>query len=171
MTSWVVLVVACDSLVLSSWCFLHFSGMQSAFRLQYLPEMLFEPVTDPLLPSLLSVLRLLPQAKGKTNAKKVATTKFVVECAEVVNEQVLVLGDFEKYLHDRIKVNGKAGNLGSKVSITKEKTRMVVNAELPFSKRYLKYLTKKYIKKTHLANFVRVVATSKGAYEIKIYQV
>jgi large subunit ribosomal protein L22e len=83
----------------------------------------------------------------------------------------MILKDFEKYLHDRIKVNGKAGNLGTKVNLSVEKSKMIVNAEMPFSKRYLKYLSKKYIKKIHLSNFVRVVATSKGAYEIKIFNV
>ena len=45
---------------------------------------------------------------------------------------------FKKYLHDRIKVNGKAGDLGSKVNITRDKSKLVVQAEMPFSKRYLK---------------------------------
>ena len=82
----------------------------------------------------------------------------------------MIMNDFEKFLHDRIKVNGKAGNLGTKVTLSTDKSKMVVNAEAPFSKRYLKYLSKKYMKKTHLSNFVRVVATSKGAYEIKLIQ-
>ena len=99
------------------------------------------------------------------------SAKFVIECAEPVGEGVMIMKDFEKYLHDRIKVNGKAGNLGTKVNVSVEKSKMIVNAELPFSKRYLKYLSKKFIKKTHLSNFVRVVATSKGGYAIKIFQV
>ena len=103
--------------------------------------------------------------------KKAATAKFVIECAEPVDEGVMILKDFEKYMHDRIKVNGKAGNLGTKVSLAREKSKLVVQAEMPFSKRYLKYLTKKYIKKILLSNFVRVVATSKGTYEIKIFNV
>ena len=111
-----------------------------------------------------------PQAKGKST-KKVAAAKFVIECAEPVDEGVMVLKDFEKFLHDRIKVNGKAGNLGTKVSLAREKSKLVVTAEMPFSKRYLKYLTKKYIKKIHLSNFVHVVATSKGAYEVKLFNV
>lgn len=123
-----------------------------------------------LLHLLFFVLLLHPQAKGKS-VKKVATAKFVIECAEPVDEGVLVLKDFEKFLHDRIKVNGKAGNLGTKVSIAREKSKLVVTAEMPFSKRYLKYLSKKYIKKIHLSNFVHVVATSKGAYEVKIFNV
>ena len=43
-----------------------------------------------------------------------------------------------KFLHDRIKVNGKAGVLGDSVRIDSDKTRINVDAKLPFSKRYLK---------------------------------
>jgi large subunit ribosomal protein L22e len=47
----------------------------------------------------------------------------------------------------------------------------VVNAELPFSKRYLKYLTKKYLKKHQLRDFLNVIATSKGTYELKYFKI
>lgn len=81
------------------------------------------------------------------------------------------LSAFEKFLHDRIKVNGKAGNLGNKVTISRDKTKLNVAAELPFSKRYLKYLTKKYLRKQELRDFLRVVATGKNAYELKYFNI
>lgn len=97
--------------------------------------------------------------------------KFVVDCSAAVNEGVVITKDFEKFLHDKIKVNGKAGALGSKVSISAEtKGKVTVNAELPFSKRYLKYLSKKFLKKHELIDFLRVVATSKGGYEMQFYK-
>jgi len=74
-------------------------------------------------------------------------------------------------LHDRIKVNGKAGQLGTKVAISREKAKIIVNAELPFSKRYLKYLTKKYLKKQQLRDFLHVVATSASTYELRYFRV
>jgi large subunit ribosomal protein L22e len=81
------------------------------------------------------------------------------------------MSSFEKFLHDKIKVGGKAGQLGSKVTITRDKTKVLVAAELPFSKRYLKYLTKKYLKKQQLRDFLRVVASSSGAYELKYFKI
>lgn len=78
---------------------------------------------------------------------------------------------FEKFLHDKIKVNGKAGNLGTQVKITRDKSKINVVAELPFSKRYLKYLSKKYLKKQQLRDFLHVIATSKGTYELKYFKV
>ncbi len=105
----------------------------------------------------------------KSNKKSVA--KFTLDCWQPVEDKVFDAAAFEKYLHDRIKVNGKAGNLGSKVQISREKAKVHVTAELPFSKRYLKYLAKKYLKKQQLRDFLHVVATSKGAYELRYFKV
>lgn len=88
-----------------------------------------------------------------------------------MEDKVIDLAAFEKFLHDRIKVNGKAGNLGNKVSINRDKTKLNVSAELPFSKRYLKYLTKKYLRKQELRDFLRVVATGKNTYELKYFNI
>ena len=53
----------------------------------------------------------------------------------------------EKFLLDRIKVGGKVGNLGDLVSVSRDKAKVMVTSETAFSKRYLKYLSKKYLKK------------------------
>ena len=68
-------------------------------------------------------------------------------------------------------MNGKAGDLGSKVTITRDKAKIHVAAELPFSKRYLKYLSKKYLQKQQLRNFLRVVTSDKSSYEFKYFKV
>eukprot|EP00603_Paraphysomonas_imperforata_P001512 CAMPEP_0114429690 /NCGR_PEP_ID=MMETSP0103-20121206/9628_1 /TAXON_ID=37642 ORGANISM="Paraphysomonas imperforata, Strain PA2" /NCGR_SAMPLE_ID=MMETSP0103 /ASSEMBLY_ACC=CAM_ASM_000201 /LENGTH=96 /DNA_ID=CAMNT_0001599059 /DNA_START=341 /DNA_END=631 /DNA_ORIENTATION=- len=88
-----------------------------------------------------------------------------------MEDKVLDPVAFEKFLHDRIKVNGKAGNLGTKVTISRDKSKLNVAAELPFSKRYLKYLTKKFLKKQQLRDFLHVVATSPSTYELKYFQI
>jgi large subunit ribosomal protein L22e len=46
-----------------------------------------------------------------------------------------------------------------------------VAAELPFSKRYLKYLSKKYLKKQQLRDFLHVIATNKSTFEFKYYKI
>ena len=76
-----------------------------------------------------------------------------------------------KFLHDRIKVNGKVGVLGDDVVITRDKTNIHVKATLPFSKRYLKYLTKKYLKKQQLRDYLHVVATAKNTYEMRYFSI
>lgn len=82
---------------------------------------------------------------------------------------MLDVSGFEKFLKESIKIDKKTGNLGDSVSVTSEKTKIVLVAELPFSKRYLKYLTKKYLKKHQLRDYLRVVATNKQSYEMRYY--
>jgi hypothetical protein len=74
-------------------------------------------------------------------------------------------------LAERIKVGGKTGNLGTNVTIERNKSKVTVNADIDFSKRYLKYLTKKYLKKNSLRDWLRVVANGKDAYELRYFQV
>eukprot|EP00439_Symbiodinium_sp_Y106_P064111 s860_g10.t1 len=68
-------------------------------------------------------------------------------------------------------VEGKTGNLGEKVSVHREKNKVHVTAEAPFSKRYLKYLGKKYLKSQQLRDFLRVVAPSKTSYEMRYFNI
>jgi hypothetical protein len=44
-------------------------------------------------------------------------------------------------------VSGKTGNLGDMVTVSRDKAKVTVASDIPFSKRYLKYLSKKYLKK------------------------
>jgi large subunit ribosomal protein L22e len=112
----------------------------------------------------------LSQKVAKKSAKK-AVAKFTIDCRDPVEDKVFDAAAFEKFLHDRIKVNGKAGNLGSKVQISREKAKVHVTAELPFSKRYLKYLSKKYLKKQQLRDFLHVIAANKNTYELRYFKV
>ena len=109
------------------------------------------------------------QAKGAKGKK--ASTKFVINCKMPIEDGVIVLSDFESYLTQRIKVDGKTGNLGSNITVTKEKDTLVVESKIDLSKRYLKYLTKKYLKKQSMREYLRVVATSKNTYELRYLQV
>jgi len=82
-----------------------------------------------------------------------------------------LLQQVQGFLKSAIKVNGKAGNLGDSVDVKSDKNKIYVDVQIPFSKRYLKYLTKKYLKKQQLRDFLYVVATSKGAYELKYFNI
>lgn len=77
-------------------------------------------------------------------------------------------------MHDRIKVNGKTGVLGDNVKVIRDDKRIHVHAEAPFSKRYLKYLAKKYLKKQQLRDYLRVVAgtgNEKSVYHLTYFKV
>ena len=81
------------------------------------------------------------------------------------------LEDFEQFLMRRIKVDGKPGNLGEKITINREKAKIHVTAESPFSKRYLKYLGKKYLKAQQLRDFLRIVAPNKTSYQMRYFNI
>lgn len=75
----------------------------------------------------------------------------------------------EKYLHDRFKLAGKTGVLGDLVTITRDNTTLHVTSTVHFSKRYLKYLTKKFLKKQLLRDYIRVIAKTKTSYYLKYF--
>jgi len=50
-------------------------------------------------------------------------------------------------------------------------TKLTVTSNIPLSKRYLKYLTKKFLKKNSLRDWIRVVASSKDVYQLRFYNV
>jgi len=108
--------------------------------------------------------------KGPASAKK-STLKFTVDCQQPAEDTIIEPKDFEKFLANKIKVDGKTGNLGEKVSIHREKAKVHVTAEAPFSKRYLKYLGKKYLKSQQLRDFLRIVAPSKTSYEMRYFNI
>ncbi|KAG1867922.1 60S ribosomal protein L22 [Suillus subalutaceus] len=113
-----------------------------------------------------ALLSYLLTAGGKAPAVK---HKFVIDYSRPATDGVFDGADFEKFLHDRIKVEGKSGQLGENVKIATAKSLLPSN--VPFSKRYLKYLTKKFLKKNTLRDWIRVVASSKDVYELRFYNI
>jgi len=112
------------------------------------------------------------KSSGGGAKKKKTTIKYIVDCTHPVEDGIMDCANFEKFLKERIKVNGKTGNLGTAVSLERSgKSKVNINSEIPFSKRYLKYLTKKYMKKNNLRDYLRVVATSKDSYELRYFQI
>jgi len=107
----------------------------------------------------------------KTRQGKQAWLQYTVDVSKPVEDGIMDAAAFEKFLHDRFKVSGKAGVLGDVVKITREKTKIIVTGSIAFSKRYLKYLAKKFLKKQSLRDWLRVVATSKTAYELRYYNI
>ena len=110
-----------------------------------------------------------PQTKSK--APKPRTVRYSVDCSHPVDDGIMDPNAFEKYLHDRIKVKGKAGNLGDSVKISKDKAVVTVTATVPISKRYIKYLTKKFLKKQQLKDYLQVISSSKTGYLVKYYDI
>jgi hypothetical protein len=65
-----------------------------------------------------------------------------------VEDKIMEMASFEKFLVEHIKVDNKTGALGTAVSVLREKSKVSVTAEVKMSKRYLKYLTKKCVSRS-----------------------
>jgi len=107
----------------------------------------------------------------KAVKKQSKRVRFTLDCSVPVGDNVINIDTFAKFLTDRIKVNGKAGVLGDAVKVEAKDTQINVDAKLPFSKRYLKYLSKKYLKKQQLRDYLHVIATSANAYQLKYFNI
>ena len=57
------------------------------------------------------------------------------------------------------------------MTITHEKARITVQCERAQSKRYIKYLAKRFLKKNNLRDWLRVLATSRDTYELRYFQI
>ncbi|CAO2591876.1 60S ribosomal protein L22 [Lemmus lemmus] len=82
-------------------------------------------------------------AKGR---EKKAGLKFTLGCICPIEDGTTDAANSKQLLQERSKVNGKAGDLGRRaVAIKWSKSKIIVTPEVPFSKRLLKYLTKKIL--------------------------
>merc|ERR1711957_31076 len=119
------------------------------------------------------VIRMVKQIANKKGTKtgKKSTLKFTIDCKLPIEDNVIVLKDFSSFLEQKIKVDNKTGNLGTAVTVGMDKESIVVESKIPFSKRYLKYLTKKYLKKQDLKEFLRVIATNKNQYALRYFKI
>jgi len=107
--------------------------------------------------------------KKKSKITKVVNEKFVIDCSEPAADEIFDLQAFEKFLQDRIKFNGKVGVLGDVVSVTREGNVITVSSKSHYSKRYFKYLTKKFLKKQMLRDYIRVIAKTKTGYFLRYF--
>merc|ERR1711870_63058 len=101
-----------------------------------------------------------PQLNSKPreiDANKLKT--FIIDCSILLENNLMKLEAFEKFLKQAIKIEGRLG-LTKQIEVSSIRNQIViVCVEIPFSKRYLKYLTKKFIKK-NLSNYSTKIVSS-----------
>ncbi|SAM00865.1 hypothetical protein [Absidia glauca] len=106
-----------------------------------------------------------------TSTAAIKKTKVVVDCSAPANDKIFDVAAFEKYLHDRIKVDGRTNNLGEAITITRSDNKVTIVANIAFSKRYVKYLTKKFLKKNQIRDWLRVIATDKQTFTLRYFNI
>merc|ERR1711957_336555 len=109
----------------------------------------------------------------KVVAAKTKVSTFTIDCSKPVDDKIMDIASFEKFLQDKIKINGKAGALGDLIKVSRDRSKIVVKAEIAMAKRYLKYLTKKYLKKHGVRDWLRVIASNKdrSVYELRYFNI
>ncbi|KAJ9543123.1 hypothetical protein OSB04_022830 [Centaurea solstitialis] len=71
---------------------------------------------------------------GTKGGKKKGAT-FVIDFGKPVEDKIMEIASLDKFLHERIKVGGKVGNLGDSVTISREKNKISVTSDDNFSER------------------------------------
>lgn len=129
-----------------------------------------------------------PQGIKKPKApkpKKKITYRYYIDCSIPVEDGIFDLENFvsknssrpilisqEQFFIKKYKVSGKTGNLAAaKVRFWKQQNQLRINTQQKISKRYLKYLTKKYLKKQELRDWLHVIRDSKRGYILKYFNI
>jgi large subunit ribosomal protein L22e len=97
------------------------------------------------------------------------TLKFKINLEDTVKSEVLKPDELASYLGDRIKVAGKVKNLSAGgLSVSHDSETVTVESKTTLSKRYLKYLTRRYLHSVKMAGYLRIIATGKDTYAVKL---
>ena len=119
---------------------------------------------------------MLSKKDNKKETKQTTYKKYSVDFSNPLENKLLTLESVLKFLQNNMKLNGLKGKLGKTILInTDEKTgkskntiSISVDSSIKFSKRYIRYLIKKFLKKEGIAKYLTLSATSPGAYAVKV---
>lgn len=103
--------------------------------------------------------------------QKIVAKTFTVDVSSPTENGVFDPAAYVKYLIDHIKVNNATGNLGNAITVEEDGSVVTVVSTAKFSGKYLKYLTKRYLKKNQLRDWIRFVSTKTNQYRLSFYQV
>jgi large subunit ribosomal protein L22e len=103
--------------------------------------------------------------------------KFNVDLNQAVSNNLLSVEAAVKYLRQNIKVQGLKNKLGDSVQVDstdkkdKQKNSIVVSVDntMKFSKRYVKYLIKKFLKRENISLYLRVISSGSSGYLVKLF--
>ena len=119
---------------------------------------------------------MLSKKENKKEAKQTTYKKYTVDFSNPLENKLLTLESVLKFLQNNMKLNGLKGKLGKTILINtdekreKSKTSIVISVDssIKFSKRYIRYLVKKFLKKEGVAKYLTLSATSPSAYIVKV---
>ena len=118
----------------------------------------------------------MSKAAAEKEKPKVTYKVFTVDFNSPCSNNLLTLESAEKYLKTNFKVNGLKGKLGETIKVAttdkkdNRKNTVVVSVDnkVQFSKRYIKYLVKKFLRREGIVRYLTVSSTSPNAYTVKV---
>merc|ERR1712226_2517 len=95
-------------------------------------------------------------------------TKYTIDLTQAMDDedQVIDQQHYVDFLKSKLKMNGKP-LCDDMANVRADGKKVIVGSNVKFGKRYLKYLTNKYLKAQDIKNYLRVVATDKLGYRVK----
>jgi large subunit ribosomal protein L22e len=119
---------------------------------------------------------MISKKEDQKEAKQKNYKRYTVDFNAPVENNLLTLESALKYMQSNMKINGLKGKLGNTIKINltdkkdKNKNSLVfsVDTTIQFSKRYIRYLVKKFLKREGIARFLTVSSTAPNAYTVKV---
>ena len=112
--------------------------------------------------------------ENKILPKEKVYKKFFVDFSEPLDNKLLSIESAMKYLNSNMKIDGLKGNLKDfiKISIDDKRNKkcllIQVDNQMQFSKKYIKYLVKKFLKREGIVKYLTVLSNSPNSYEVKV---
>ncbi|EAN97983.1 putative 60S ribosomal protein L22 [Trypanosoma cruzi] len=115
-------------------------------------------------------------SRGFVRQKQLAKGKkvFKIDCTIPANDGIFseeILGNFEQYFQENVKLNGRKGKLTEKVRVGLRNNVLTITTTMAYRKKYFKYLTKKFLKKKDLRDWIRILARGKDTYQLKYFNI
>ncbi|EAN90474.1 putative 60S ribosomal protein L22 [Trypanosoma cruzi] len=115
-------------------------------------------------------------SRGFVRQKQLAKGKkvFKIDCTIPANDGIFseeILGNFEQYFQENVKLNGRKGKLTEKVRVGLRNNVLTIATTMAYRKKYFKYLTKKFLKKKDLRDWIRILARGKDTYQLKYFNI
>ena len=118
------------------------------------------------------------KAVKKVEKKAKSYRTYIVDFDQAVSNNLMSLDTAIKYFTQNIKVQGLKNKLEDSVKVStsdkrdknkKNNINIQVDVKMKFSKRYIKYLVKKFLKRENISLYLRVVSNGPNTYVVKLY--
>lgn len=122
----------------------------------------------------------MEKGEGQTDkakqSKKTSSKVYTVDFDSPVSNKLLSLEGACKYLQSNIKIGGLKNKLGDLIKVAtsdkKDKAKNVLHVtvkdSVKFSKRYIRYLVKKFLKREGIVRYLTVSSTGPRVYTVKV---